>query len=72
LFATAVGDHSADDKLPSVSVADAERREKDCAHIRRAGRAIDRTKLSDTDRINYDIFGESLHNRITDSSSRAI
>jgi uncharacterized protein (DUF885 family) len=67
LFATSVGDHTTDDKLPSISVADAERREQDLRAFLKRWQGIDRKKLSDTDRINYDIFGESLHNRITDS-----
>lgn len=67
LFATSVGDHSMDDKLPSVTIADYERREKDTRDFVKRLEAIDRTKLSDTDRINYDIFGRVLRDRITDS-----
>jgi len=67
LFATSVGDHSADDKLPSVTIADYERREKDTRDFVKRLEGIDRTKLSDTDRINYDFFGRVLRERITDS-----
>jgi uncharacterized protein (DUF885 family) len=67
LFATSVGDHTYDDKLPSVSVADEERRVKDLRDFQKRWQGIDRTKLNDADRINYDIFGRSLHDRITDS-----
>jgi uncharacterized protein (DUF885 family) len=67
LFATSVGDHSMDDKLPSVTIADYERREKDTREFVKRLEAIDRMKLSDTDRINHDIFGRVLRDRITDS-----
>ena len=67
LFATSVGDHSMDDRLPSVTVADWERREKDTRGFLKRLEAIDRSKLNDTDRINYDFFGRVLRNRITDS-----
>jgi len=67
LFATAVGDHSTDDKLPSMTVADQERREKDLRGFQKRWQGIDRSKLSDADRINYDIFGRSLRDRITES-----
>src|SRR5262245_33583230 len=66
MFATSVGDHSADDKLPSVSIADQERRAGDVRAFEKRWQGIDRAKLNDTDRINYDIFGRSLHNRITE------
>src|SRR5689334_15649849 len=55
LFATSVGDHRYDDKLPSVAVADHERRANDLRAFQKRLQAIDRTKLGDTDRMNYDI-----------------
>src|SRR4030095_10703341 len=67
LLATSVGDHSTDDKLPSVTVADYERREKDMREFLKRLQGIDRAKLTDADRINYDIFGRSLRDRITES-----
>jgi len=48
LFATNVGDHSMDDRLPSVSIADYERREKDNAAFLARLEAIDATKLEGT------------------------
>jgi uncharacterized protein (DUF885 family) len=66
LFATSVGDHRYDDKLPSVAVADQERRANDLRDFQKRLRAIDRTGLGDTDRMNYDIFARSLNDRITE------
>src|SRR5689334_16720472 len=66
LFATSVGDHRYDDKLPSVTVADEERRDGDLRGFQKRWQAIDRTKLNDADRINYDIFGRNLNDRITE------
>ena len=43
LFATAVGDHSTDDKLPSMTVADQERPEKDLRGFQKRWQGIDRT-----------------------------
>ena len=67
LFATAVGDHSMNDKLPSVSVADYERREKDTRAFLKRWEGIDGSKLTGSDRINYEIFGRSLRDRISES-----
>jgi uncharacterized protein (DUF885 family) len=64
LFATSVGDHSANDRLPSVSVADYERREKDNRAFLDRWKAIDGTKLSGADRANYEIFGRMLRDRV--------
>jgi len=66
LFATRLGDHRFDDQLPSVALADdARRNQADRAFLERL-RAIDRTKLGDGDRLNHDIFGRSLRDRIAD------
>ena len=66
LFATRLGDHRFDDQLPLVALADeARRNQADRGYLKRL-EAIDRTKLGDGDRLNYDIFGRSLRNRITD------
>jgi len=50
-----------------MTVADQERREKDLRGFQKRWQGIDRSKLSDADRINYDIFGRSLRDRITES-----
>jgi len=66
LFATRLGDHRFDDQLPLVALADeARRNQAERGYLKRL-EAIDRTKLGDGDRLNYDIFGRSLRNRITD------
>jgi uncharacterized protein (DUF885 family) len=67
LFATSVGEHADDAKLPSVTVADYERREKDNRDFLKRWEAIDRTKLTDVERVNYDFFGRVLRDRITES-----
>jgi uncharacterized protein (DUF885 family) len=64
LFATSVGDHSAGDKLPSVSPADYERRERDVRALLKRWEAIDRAKLGDAERVNYDVFGRMLRDRL--------
>lgn len=71
LFATSVGDHSTDDRLPSVTVADWERREKDTRAFLKRLQSIDRTKLNDADRINYDFFRRVLNNRITEAEFKS-
>ncbi len=62
LFATSVGEHRYNDRLPAVSRADSERRNAaQVAFLERLDQ-IDRVELSASDRINYDI----LHRQITD------
>jgi uncharacterized protein (DUF885 family) len=60
LFATEVGDHRADDKLPKVSLADSERRNAVDKKFLERLEAIDRGELSPTEQVNYDIFGRGL------------
>jgi uncharacterized protein (DUF885 family) len=60
LFATSTGDHRYDDKLPSVSLADEERREVDRREFLKRLEAIDRANLSAADQTNYDIFARNL------------
>jgi uncharacterized protein (DUF885 family) len=64
LFATQVGDHRFNDKLPSVTVADEERREKATRDFLKRLEAIDRAPLAATDALNYDLFRRTLSNRI--------
>ncbi|HET9317304.1 MAG TPA: DUF885 domain-containing protein, partial [Vicinamibacteria bacterium] len=60
LQASGVGDHRYDDRLPSVTAADRERRAKaQQAFLERASR-IDRAALSRADRINYDMWRREL------------
>ncbi len=71
LFATQCGDHRYDDRLPSISEADAERR---LAHMReflRRSQAIDRDALPGADRLNYDVFTRYLQDEIAEVEFRA-
>jgi uncharacterized protein (DUF885 family) len=63
LLATSIGDHRYDDRLPDVSPeAFAERRKRNDAFLQEL-RQIDRTALSTSDRINYDMFKGQLEDR---------
>lgn len=64
LFATQTGDHRFDDKLPSVTVADEERREKATRDFLKRLDAIDRAPLVATDGLNYDLFRRTLSDRL--------
>jgi uncharacterized protein (DUF885 family) len=64
LFATQTGDHRFDDKLPSVTVADEERREKASRDFLKRLEAINRASLVATDGLNYDLFRRTLSDRI--------
>jgi uncharacterized protein (DUF885 family) len=66
LFATHVGEHRYDDKLPAASVADSQRRLAQKAEFQKRWKAIDRGQLSKTERINYDIFGLQLANELAE------
>jgi uncharacterized protein (DUF885 family) len=71
LFATSVGDHSADDRLPAVSVADCERREKDTRAFLERWKAIDHSALAGADLVNYEIFGRALRTRLGESQFKS-
>jgi uncharacterized protein (DUF885 family) len=66
LFATNVGDHRFDDRLPAVAVADFERREQESRAFLKRLEAIGRAKLSGEDGINYDLFHRVLRDRISE------
>ncbi len=64
LFATSVGRHEHNDRLPAITLADLERRvEASRAFLAELGR-IDRAKLSPEDQVNADIFRRQLEDRI--------
>jgi uncharacterized protein (DUF885 family) len=63
LFATSVGDHRFDDKLPDVTPAAENRRMQQNDGFLEELRRIDRTSLSTDDRINYDMFKAQLEER---------
>ena len=60
LFATSVGRHEYDNRLPSVTIADLERRQahrkSDLASLAK----IDRSKLPQAEQVNYDIFKRQI------------
>ncbi len=60
LFATNVGVHVYNDKLPSVSLADEARRAEDARGFLRELDAIDRARLDRAAQVNYDIFRRQL------------
>lgn len=62
LFATSVGRHEYDDRLPSVTMADVERRHAQTKAALAELAAIDRSKLPVAEVVNYDIFKQRLEN----------
>src|SRR5438874_3551043 len=65
LFATSVGRHEYDDRLPSVTMADLERRHAQTKANLAELAGIDRAKLPPAEVVNYDIFKQ----RLEDSSA---
>ncbi|MFL6260330.1 MAG: DUF885 domain-containing protein [Thermoanaerobaculia bacterium] len=66
LFATSVGRHEYDDRLPSVTLADLQRENTEAKAFLDELKGIDRAKLPAADQVNYDIFRRQLENRIAD------
>ncbi|HEY8130586.1 MAG TPA: DUF885 domain-containing protein, partial [Thermoanaerobaculia bacterium] len=64
LFATSVGRHEYDDRLPSVTPADLERRNAQRKATLAELSTVDRSKLPAAEIINYDIFKRQLENSI--------
>ncbi len=64
LFATSVGRHEYDDRLPSATLADLQRENAEARGFLGELKAIDRAKLSAADQVNYDIFQRQLENAI--------
>ena len=64
LFATSVGRHEYDDRLPSVSLADLQRENEATKGFFAELQAIDRSRLAADDQVNYDIFKRQLENRL--------
>lgn len=63
LFATQIGDHRFNDKLPSVSLADEARRDQATRAFLARLDQIDRGKLPEGERVNYDLFQRGLADR---------
>ena len=66
LQASSVGDEEANDRLPSNTLEDLERRDAYWRAALERVDAIDREQLRNQDRINYDMFRAQLQNRIRD------
>src|SRR5688572_24934845 len=60
LFATAVGRHEYNDRLPSITAKDLERQYNQRKAALAELKAIDRSKLPATQTVNYDIFRRQL------------
>jgi uncharacterized protein (DUF885 family) len=64
LFATSVGRHEYNDRLPSVTPADLERRQKQRKETVSELAKIDRSKLPAAEKVNYDIFKRQIEEGI--------
>jgi uncharacterized protein (DUF885 family) len=64
LFATSVGDHRFDDRLPSVSVAAETARTEERRRFRERLLSIDRQALGDADAVSYDLFKREMDDAI--------
>ena len=64
LFATSVGVHDYDDRLPSQSIADQKRRDEAARSFLKELQSIDRSRLSAEEQINYAIFEDQLKDGI--------
>ena len=60
LFATSVGRHEYDNRLPSVTMADLERRQAHRKSDLGSLAKIDRSKLPQAEQVNYDIFKRQI------------
>lgn len=63
-FATGVGVADYDDRLPSITAEDEKRRAEFCRGLLQKLEAIDSSRLSEADRINYRLFRFILEDRI--------
>lgn len=64
MFATSVGRHEYDDRLPSMTPADLERRNRQTRATLAELAKIDRAKLPPNEAVNYDMFRRNLRNSI--------
>ena len=60
MFATSVGRHEYDDRMPSVTPADLERRQNQRKETLAELKRIDRAKLPADEQVNYDIFQRQI------------
>ncbi|HXV87172.1 MAG TPA: DUF885 domain-containing protein [Gemmatimonadales bacterium] len=66
LLATSVGDGRYNDRLPSVTVADQDRRAEARRSFVARLEAVDRARLSAADQLNYDVLLRQLRDELTD------
>ena len=71
-YATAVGIHDYNDRLPSMALEDIERRNQYWQEVLAGWTAIDRESLSTDAQINYDMFTRRVEDRPARSSSSTI
>ena len=64
LYATQAGVRDYDDRLPSVTPADYQRRRQNNQNYARRLAAIDRAALSAANRVSYDVFDFEIHHRL--------
>ncbi|MGB5999921.1 MAG: DUF885 domain-containing protein, partial [Thermoanaerobaculia bacterium] len=64
-YATYVGNHDYDDRLPSASLADEARRAEYWQETLERLAAIDRSSLAAEEQINYDMFESQVSDRVT-------
>ena len=70
LFATEVGRHEYNDKLPSLTAADMKRQEERALATLKELMAIDRSKLPPSEAVNHDMFRQKLEIEISDLNLR--
>lgn len=66
LLATSVGVHTYNDKLPSVTQKDEERRAQFRREVLNRLHKIDPTKLNNTDRVSYELFEHGLQDNLSE------
>ncbi|MFQ5639778.1 MAG: DUF885 family protein [bacterium] len=71
LFATSVGHHESNDRLPSMTLPDLERRVEFWRDVLNRLHTLDRSGLGETDRINYDIFEYQVKDNIANFEFKA-
>src|SRR5437016_12804903 len=64
LYATSVGRHEYDDRLPSLTPADLERRHKQTQANLAELKTIDRSKLPAAEMVSYDMFRRGIENSL--------
>lgn len=71
LSATSAGNHAYDDKLPSVTQQDQDRRVEFYRGIQQKLKGIDRAALNTTDRVSYDLFANNIADTLSEFGFRS-